>query len=80
VALTENHPPILTAPPSQVLPMPVIIQPLIELLSGYEPSIINTLISGFLFGFPLHYKGEIKSIESKNLTLALQYPKIVNAI
>ena len=77
VALTENHPPIPTAPPSQVLPTPVKIQPLIELLSGNEPSIINTLISGFSFGFPLHYQGETKSIESKNLTSALQYPKDV---
>ncbi|CAB4027902.1 Cortactin-binding 2, partial [Paramuricea clavata] len=78
VALTENRPPIPTAPPSQVLPTPVKIQPLIELLSGYEPSIINTLISGFSFGFPLNYQGDIKSIESKNLTSALQYPKIVD--
>ena len=78
VALMENHSPIPTAPPSQVLPMPVRLQPLIELLSGYEPSIINTLISGFSFGFPLHYQGKIKSIESKTLTSALQYPKIVD--
>jgi hypothetical protein len=46
--------------------------------SAKSKSIINTLISGFSFGFPLHYQGEIKSIESKNLISALQYPKIVD--
>ena len=76
----ENHSQVLTATvlPSLLLPTPVKIKPLIELLSGYEPSIIQFLISGFSNGFPLHYQGEHRIFEAKNLTSALENPQIVD--
>jgi hypothetical protein len=66
-----------TPSPTQ-LPMPVKIQPLISLLSGYKPSIVNILISGFSRGFPLHFQGEIQQLQPKNLTYALDNPEIVD--
>lgn len=80
VAHQENHSQVLPPPvlPSPRLPTPVKIKPLIELLSGYEPSIIQFLISGFSHGFPLHYKGEHRVFEARNLLSALQNPEIVD--
>ena len=76
----ENHSQVLTTTvlPSLLLPTPVKIKPLIELLSGYESSIIQFLISGFSYGFPLHYQGEHRIFEAKNLTSALENPQIVD--
>ena len=64
--------------PSLLLPTPVKLKPLIELLSGYEPNIIQFLISGFSNGFPLHYQGEHRIFQAKNLTSALENPQIVD--
>ena len=49
------------------------------MLSGYEPSLISFLESGFKNGFSLHFEGEIHSIESKNLLSANENPEIVDA-
>ena len=48
------------------------------MLSGYKPSIVNILISGFSRGFPLHFQGEIHQLLPKNLTSALDNPEIVD--
>ena len=75
VTQKESHAPMTHATPT---PTPVKIQPLISLLSGYKPSIVNILISGFSRGFPLHFQGEIHQLLPKNLTSALDNPEIVD--
>ena len=77
VALQENRSQVLTALPSPPLPTQVRIKLLAELLSGYQPAIIQLLISGFSYGFPLHYQGDPSFLEAKNLLLALQHPQVV---
>ena len=48
-----------------------------ELLSGYQPAIIQLLISGFSYGFSLHYQGDPSFLEAKNLLSALQHRQVV---
>ena len=78
VALQESRSQVLTALPSPLIPTPVRIKPLAELLSGYQPAIIQLLISGFSYGFPLHYQGDPSFLEAKNLLSALQHPRVVD--
>ena len=73
-----NQSPIPIAPPNHFLPTPVKLSPLINLLSGYEQTIFNQLIYGFSFGFSLHFDGETRFLESKNLSSALEHPSIVD--
>ena len=74
VHLQKNHSPVLDALPSPHLPTPVKIKLVTELLRGYPPSIMNILISGFSWGFPLHYQGNHRAFEDSNLLSALENP------
>ena len=65
--------------PAQQLPTPVNIRRMISFLSRYDPSIVQSLESGFTTGFPLHYEGLRCSQEAPNLLSALQNPDAVDA-
>ena len=54
------------------LPIPVIINPLLPLLHGYDAHVVLTLSNGFLQGFPLYFNGV-------PLLSALQHPNVVSA-
>ena len=49
------------------------------LLDGYTPSTVACLLSGFTWGFPLHFEGERVSSSAKNLLSALENPSVVDA-
>lgn len=76
--------------PPQVLPQqplvpssspitPIKVERLLKLLSGYTPSTVNYLYSGFSKGFPLHFEGDIVSFEAENLLSAREHPDIVSS-
>ena len=47
-------------------------------LEGYSSSITDFLVSGFQFGFPLHFEGGRTSFLAKNLVSAIQLPNVVD--
>ena len=65
--------------PNPLLPTPVRVDRLLTLLEGYNPSTAAYLISGFTYGFPLHFNGTISSFQAPNLLSALQNPDAVDA-
>ena len=65
--------------PNLYLPTPIRLNKLCHLLSGYIPSTVEFLHSGFSEGFPLHYEGDHMSIETTNLRSALEHPELVDA-
>ena len=48
------------------------------MLSGYDVTLSSILLSGFSFGFSLHYKGIRPVRECRNLLSAIQHPDIVD--
>lgn len=72
-----NLPPIQRSPAEQ-LPTPVNIRCMLPFLSGYDHSIVQLLVSGFTFGFPLHFDRPRCFQEAPNLLSALQNPAAVN--
>ena len=64
--------------PKPILPTPVKVHNLQVALEGYSPSVREFLLSGFTYGFPLHFEGERVSFEAKNLISAEQLPDIVD--
>ena len=58
--------------------MPVKLQHLAKLLVGYQCDLVEILISGFSYGFPLRFEGERRSLASKNLVSALHNPQAVD--
>ena len=48
------------------------------MLVGYQYDLVEFLISGFSYGFPLHFEGERHSLASKNLVSALHNPQAVD--
>ena len=61
------------------LPTPVKVDNLKILLHGYTPNIVDTLISGFSFGFRIHFHGAEQSFEASNLRSALDNSVVVDA-
>jgi len=61
------------------LPMPVIVERLDFLLSGYNHSIAEFLSLSFREGFPLHYKGSPSCSDAKNLISTSENPEVVDA-
>jgi hypothetical protein len=61
------------------LPTPVKIDNFVDILSGYDPTIVNFLQSGITNGFSLKFEGELCSFESKNLLSAIENPETVDA-
>ncbi len=61
------------------LPTPVKVDNLKILLHGYTPNIVDTLISGFSFGFRIHFHGAEQSFEASNLRSALDNSEVVDA-
>ena len=57
------------------LPMPVIVERLDFLLSGYNHSIAVSLSSVFKEGFPLHCEGDPGCLDAKNLNSASENPR-----
>ena len=57
---------------------PIIPGVLQYLLLGYDISITDYLVSGFMYGFGLHYQGPRCFRLSKNLLSSLQNPVIVS--
>ena len=77
VVQPSNPPPGLTNPQPPTrhqnrLPTPVWVDQLSFFLSGFTPSMAELLVSGFTFGFPIHYEGDT------NLVSALQNPEVVD--
>jgi len=60
------------------LPTPVRAHRLLHLLNGYDPSTADFLVSGFLRGFSINFKGSISETVSKNLSSALEQPDVVD--
>ena len=58
---------------------PVRVERLRPLLDSYDPSLRLFLISGFTYGFHVHYFGERRAVQSPNLRSALEAPLVVNA-
>ena len=69
----------LKTPPSQShqLPTPVRIDRLQFFLRGYDPELVQQIISGFQQGFSLHFEGTQVSCTFKNLLSADQNPSAV---
>ncbi len=61
------------------LPTLVKVDNLKILLQGYKPNIVDTLISGFSFGFRIHFHGAEQSFEASNLRSALDNSEAVDA-
>ena len=59
------------------LPTPVKVHNLKILVHGYMPNIVDTLISGFSFGFHIHFHGAEQLFEAYKLWLALENPEAV---
>ena len=70
-SLTELH------QPKHNLPTPIEVERLECLLSGYNHSTAELLVSGFKFGFPIHYNGASISCDAKNLLSTSQNPDAV---
>ena len=68
--------PTLTVQPG--LPTPVKLQPLAKFLFGYPPDLVQSIISGFSIGFPLHFQGRRQFSIPNNLLSALQNPTFVD--
>ena len=68
--------PTLTVQPG--LPTPVKLQPLAKFLFGYPPDLVQSIISGFSIGFPLHFQGRQQFSIPNNLLSALQNPTFVD--
>ena len=64
--------------PHHQLPTPVNIKKLLYFLSGYTPSIVEFLSSGFTAGFPLPHEGPQYSCHAPNLLSAIQNPLAVD--
>ena len=60
------------------LPTPVQVNLLSFFWSGYTPSMAELLVSGFTFGFSIHYEGDRISSHSTNFVSALQNPEVVD--
>ena len=60
------------------MPTPVHVDRLSFFLSGYDDSIVEQLISGFQYGFPLYHEGERVSCQYENLQSAVQNPGVVD--
>ena len=71
-SLTKLHQPRLN------LPTPIEVERLECLLSGYHHPTAELLVSGFKFGFPIHYSGARISCDAKNLLSASQNPDAVD--
>ena len=65
--------------PNLPLPTPVKFNRLLNLLSGYNHSTVTFLSCGFTHGFPLHFDGERRSSQAKNLLSAQHNPEAVDA-
>ena len=76
VAQQVTQMPTLTVQPG--LPTPVMLQPLTKLLFGYPPDLVQSIISGFSIGFPLHFQGCRQFSTPNNLLSALQNPTFVD--
>ena len=77
-----KHPvfsPNLPSPSPPNLPTPVRVERLGFLLEGYTHSTAEFLISGFTYGFPIHFQGERHSRKANNLLSALENPRAVDA-
>ena len=70
--------PNLPSPSPPNLPTLVKVERLRFLLDGYTHSTVEFLISGFTYGFPIHFQGEHQSRNANNL-LALENPMAVDA-
>ena len=57
----------------QRLPTPVNSDHLLFFLSGYDPSIVEVLFTGFTRGFPLHYEGSLSSFHAPMSFFALLF-------
>ncbi len=68
--------PTLTVQPG--LPTPVKLRPLAKLLFGHPPDLVQSIISGFSIGFPLHFQGRRQFSIPNNLLSALQNPTFVD--
>lgn len=64
--------------PNYSLPTPIDVDRLEFLLSGYNHSIVEHLVSGFKYGFPLFYEGIRVSCNADNLLSASQNPDAVD--
>ena len=62
----------------QTQAMPVRLRNLQILLQGYNPKLVDTLISGFSLGFRIHFSGAEHSFEAPNLRSALDNPAAVD--
>ena len=60
------------------VPTPVKVDRLKFLLSGYDPSIAEKLVSGFQNGFQIHFQGQRFSRSSHNLQSALENMPVVD--
>ena len=76
VAQQVTQTPTLTV--QQSLSMPVKLQPLAKFLLGYPPDLVQSIISGFSIGFPLHFQGRRQFSIPNNLLSALQNPTFVD--
>lgn len=47
-------------------------------MSGYDPDLAETLVSGFLRSFRLHFEGQHVASSLRNLRSALEHPEIVD--
>ena len=65
--------------PNPPLPTPVKFNRLLNRLSGYNHSTVMFLYCGFTHGFPLHFDGERRSSQAKNLLSAQHNPEAVDA-
>lgn len=74
---TTNHHKAIHAQDN--LPTPVRADRLSFLLSGYDPSIAERLISGFQHGFRLHFQGQRVACSSHNLQSACENMAIVDS-
>ena len=64
--------------PSKALPTPVKAERLAAYLTGYEDNLRKHLLSGFLYGFRLHYHGPLESSHSTNLVSASEHSDMVD--
>ncbi len=78
-----NRPPLLRAHAqshSQLVPTPIDANRLARYLTGYDRSLTQEILHGFMFGFPIHHQGPRHSRVSHNHPSALAQPDLVSSI
>jgi hypothetical protein len=76
--INQTQPNPITRPAQAPLPTPVKVDRLDHWLQGYEPTLRDYIVNGFLYGFDIGFIGEVSIVESQNMKSARDRPDIVD--